>query len=78
MQPNPFPASATRWISRTAAVNGLLVAGENPGYDMSASLNSFYADRSSSGMMATRSSKRGFQVWRGRENHSKAAWPALR
>jgi hypothetical protein len=57
--------SATRWIGRIAAVNGLLVAGENPGYDMPASLNSFYVDRSSSGMMATaitQARSGGFQV----------------
>ena len=44
--------SATRWISRIAAGDGLLVAGENPGYGMPASLDSHYTDTSSSGMMA--------------------------
>ena len=44
--------SATRWISRVAAANGLLVAGENPGYGQPASLDSHYEDTSSQGMMA--------------------------
>lgn len=44
--------SATRWISRIAAANHLLVAGENPGFGLPASLNSHYKDRSSRGMMA--------------------------
>jgi hypothetical protein len=58
--------SATRWISRIAAVNGLLVAGENPGYGMPASLDSFYLDRSAAGMMATaigQARSCGFQVF---------------
>jgi hypothetical protein len=44
--------SATRWISRIAAANHLLVAGENPGYGLPASLDSHYQDTSSRGMMA--------------------------
>lgn len=32
--------SATRWISRIAAVDGLLVAGENAGYEMPSTLDS--------------------------------------
>jgi Beta-galactosidase len=44
--------SATRWISRIAAANGLLVAGENPGYGQPASLDSHYRDTTSHGMMA--------------------------
>jgi hypothetical protein len=45
--------SATRWITRVANANKLLVAGENPGYGMPASLNSFYTNTTSAGMMAT-------------------------
>jgi hypothetical protein len=44
--------SATRWISRVAAANGLLVGGENPGFGLPASLDSHYRDTSSHGMMA--------------------------
>lgn len=44
--------SATRWISRIATANHLLVAGENPGFGLPASLNHHYKDRSSRGMMA--------------------------
>ena len=58
--------SATRWISRIAAENGLLVAGENPGYGMPASLDSFYLDTSCAGMMATaigQARSCGFQVF---------------
>jgi len=44
--------SATRWISRVAAANGMLVAGENAGYQMPSDLDSHYMDRSSTGMMA--------------------------
>jgi hypothetical protein len=44
--------SATRWISRIAAADGLAVGGENPGYGMPASLNSQYTNTSSTGMMA--------------------------
>lgn len=44
--------SATRWISRIAAANGLLVGGENPGFGMPASLDSHYQDTSAQGMMA--------------------------
>lgn len=44
--------SATRWISRIAAANHLLVAGENPGYGLPTSLNPHYKDTSSRGMMA--------------------------
>ncbi len=45
--------SATRWISRIAVANNLLIGGENPGYGLPASLNSFYTDTSATGMMAT-------------------------
>jgi hypothetical protein len=44
--------SATRWISRIAAANGLPVAGENPGYEMPSTLDASYLDTSPSGMMA--------------------------
>jgi len=58
--------SATRWISRIAAGDGLFVAGENPGYGMPASLDRHYTDTSSSGMMADairQASSCGFQVF---------------
>ncbi len=45
--------SATRWISRIAVANNLPVGGENPGFGLPASLNTFYTNTSSSGMMAT-------------------------
>ncbi len=45
--------SATRWISRIARQYGLPVAGENPGYDMPVSLNSFYQNTAATGMMTT-------------------------
>jgi len=45
--------SATRWITRIAAQYGVLVGGENPGYGLPASLDSFYTNTSSTGMMAT-------------------------
>jgi F5/8 type C domain len=45
--------SATRWISRIAAQYGLAVGGENPGYGLPASLDSFYTNTTSTGMMAT-------------------------
>jgi hypothetical protein len=45
--------SATRWISRIAYQNGRYVGGENPGYGMPASMDSFYTNTSSAGMMAT-------------------------
>ena len=44
--------SATRWIARIAAANGLLVAGENPGFESPSALDGSYLDPSSSGMMA--------------------------
>jgi hypothetical protein len=44
--------SATRWISAIARHDGLLLGGENPGYGLPASLNSFYVNTSSTGMMA--------------------------
>jgi glycosyl hydrolase family 42 (putative beta-galactosidase) len=44
--------SATRWIARLAREHGLRVSGENPGWNMPASLNGHYADTSDSGMMA--------------------------
>jgi hypothetical protein len=58
--------SATRWISRIAAANGLAVAGENPGYGMPASLDSQYTNTSSTGMMAgaiRQATTCGFQVF---------------
>ena len=45
--------SATRWITRIANQYGLLVGGENPGYGDPASLDSFYTNTTSTGMMAT-------------------------
>jgi hypothetical protein len=45
--------SATRWIARIADQYGLLVGGENPGYGMPASLDSFYTNTSSTGEMST-------------------------
>ena len=45
--------SATRWISRIAAASNLPVGGENPGYGLPASLESFYTNTTSAGMMAT-------------------------
>ena len=45
--------SATRWISRIATQYGLMVGGENPGYGLPASLDSFYTNTSSTGMMAS-------------------------
>jgi hypothetical protein len=44
--------SATRWISRIAVANHLPAGGENPGYGMPASLDSFYTNTSSTGVMA--------------------------
>jgi hypothetical protein len=58
--------SATRWISAIAHHNGLAVGGENPGFGIPASLNSFYTNTSSNGMMATaigQSQSCGFQVF---------------
>jgi hypothetical protein len=58
--------SATRWISAIARQNGLLVGGENPGYDQPFSLKPDYLDTSSSGMMADAISQAqscGFQVF---------------
>ena len=45
--------SATRWITRIAGQYGLAVGGENPGYGLPASIDSFYTNTSSTGMMAT-------------------------
>ena len=45
--------SATRWISRIADQYGLLVGGENPGYGMPSSLDSFYTNTTSAGEMTT-------------------------
>jgi F5/8 type C domain len=45
--------SATRWISAVAHHYGLAVGGENPGYGIPASIDSFYTNTSSTGMMAT-------------------------
>jgi hypothetical protein len=47
------PWSATRWISRIAVADSLLIGGENAGYGLSSSLDSFYTDTSSAGMMAS-------------------------
>jgi hypothetical protein len=44
--------SATRWIARIAHQYDLPVAGENPGYNDPASLNTFYTNTTSSGEMA--------------------------
>jgi hypothetical protein len=45
--------SATRWITAIARHDNLPVGGENPGYGLPASLNSFYVNTTSTGMMAT-------------------------
>jgi hypothetical protein len=45
--------SATRWISAVAHHDGLALGGENPGYGIPASIDSFYTNTSSTGMMAT-------------------------
>jgi hypothetical protein len=45
--------SATRWISRIAVANSLRIGGENPGYGLPSSLDSFYTNTSSAGMMAS-------------------------
>jgi hypothetical protein len=45
--------SATRWITRIASQYGVAVGGENPGYGLPASLDSFYTNTSTTGMMAT-------------------------
>jgi hypothetical protein len=45
--------SATRWITRIAAQNGLAAGGENPGYGLPASLNSQYTNTTPAGMMAS-------------------------
>jgi hypothetical protein len=58
--------SATRWITRIAAANGLLTGGENPGYGLPASLETFYTNTTSAGMMATalrQASSCGFTVF---------------
>ena len=56
-QPLTSPAldawSATRWITRIAAQYRLPVAGENPGLNLPASLDTFYTNTTSTGMMAT-------------------------
>jgi hypothetical protein len=44
--------SATRWITRIASQYGLPVAGENPGLNLPASLDTFYTNTTSTGMMA--------------------------
>jgi hypothetical protein len=44
--------SATRWISRIADSEGLLVAGENAGYSMPVGLDFQYTNIGSTGMMA--------------------------
>jgi hypothetical protein len=58
--------SATRWISRIALRQGLLIGGENPGYGLPASLDRFYTNTSPSGMMADalrQARSCGFQVF---------------
>ena len=58
--------SATRWISAIAHHDGLALGGENPGYGIPASIDSFYTNTSSTGMMATamaQSQSCGFQVF---------------
>jgi hypothetical protein len=45
--------SATRWITRIAAQNHLLAGGENPGLGMPASLDSFYLNTTTAGMMTS-------------------------
>ena len=58
--------SATRWISAIAHHNGLAVGGENPGYGIPASIDSFYVNTSPTGMMATaiaQSQSCGFGVY---------------
>jgi F5/8 type C domain len=58
--------SATRWISAIAHHDGLALGGENPGYGIPASIDSFYTDTSSTGMMASaisQSQSCGFQVF---------------
>ena len=58
--------SATRWISAIAHQNGLAVGGENPGYGIPASIDSFYTNTSTTGMMATAMAQAescGFQVF---------------
>jgi hypothetical protein len=58
--------SATRWISAIAHHNGLAVGGENPGYGIPASIDSFYTNTSSTGMMATaiaQSQSCGFELY---------------
>ena len=44
--------SATRWITRIAHQYGRYVGGENPGLNLPASLDTFYTDTSSTGMMS--------------------------
>ena len=44
--------SATRWISRIAASDALLVGGENSGWGTSAALNAQYTNTGADGMMA--------------------------
>jgi F5/8 type C domain len=58
--------SATRWISAIAHHDGLAVGGENPGYGIPASIDSFYTNTSATGMMATaiaQSQSCGFEVY---------------
>jgi hypothetical protein len=45
--------SATRWITRIANQYGMPVAGENPGLNLPASLDTFYTNTTSTGMMAS-------------------------
>jgi F5/8 type C domain len=58
--------SATRWISAVAHHDGLALGGENPGYGIPASIDSFYTNTSSTGMMAdsmAQAQSCGFQVF---------------
>jgi len=45
--------SATRWISRIAVADSLLIGGENPGFGLPPSLDSFYTNTGKTGMMAS-------------------------
>jgi F5/8 type C domain/Beta-galactosidase len=58
--------SATRWITRIAEQYGLPAGGENPGYGLPASIDTFYTNTSPAGMMATaiaQSQSCGFKVF---------------
>jgi len=44
---------ATRWLTRVAREYGLLLNGENPGWNIPSRLNAHYTDTSDAGMMAS-------------------------